>query len=417
VTGGGVTVLKPTVTYNFAARTIRRTKEDDMQDAAIPQVTAQPDGPVESQDGPPPRRRRWVVIGLVLVLAAVGGVLAVVRPFGGGGGGDTGAIDNGAATSLATVTERTLSSRTNVDATLGYAGDYSVVNQAQGIVTDLPAVGDIVKPGQVLYEVNGSPVVLLRGSVPSYRSLSQGMSGPDVRELNADLVALGYATAAELDPTSDDFTWRTRDALKKLQDDLGVDKTGVLALGQAVFLPTPVRITAQSIAVGTPAPPGSAILSATSTLRRVTIDLDAAQQSQVKVGDRVIITLPDNTTTPGVVTSVGTVATTPSDSSDTGDTTPTIAVEVTPTHPAATGHLDQAPVLVSITTATVKHALVVPVNALLALANGGYAVEISSGGTRHLVPVDIGIFDDADGLVQVSGSGLSAGQRVVVPAE
>jgi multidrug efflux pump subunit AcrA (membrane-fusion protein) len=73
-------------------------------------------------------------------------------------------------------------------------------------------------------------------------------------------------------------------------------------------------------------------------------------------------------------------------------------------------------VLVSITTATVKNVLVVPVDALIALSGGGYAVEVDSGGSRHLVPVTLGMFDDAEGLVQVSGSGLREGQRVVVPA-
>ena len=73
---------------------------------------------------------------------------------------------------------------------------------------------------------------------------------------------------------------------------------------------------------------------------------------------------------------------------------------------------------VSITTASVKDAIVVPVNALLALASGGYAVEaVASGGTHHLVGVQLGLFDDADGLVQISGAGLSPGQRVVVPSQ
>ena len=71
---------------------------------------------------------------------------------------------------------------------------------------------------------------------------------------------------------------------------------------------------------------------------------------------------------------------------------------------------------VAITTATAPGALVVPVNALLARASGGYAVEEVTGGRHHLVPVRLGLFDDAAGLVQVSGPGLAAGQRVVVPA-
>ena len=163
-----------------------------------------------------------------------------------------------------------------------------------------------------------------------------------------------------------------------------------------------------------------------STVRRVTIALDASQQSELKVGDPVTITLPDNSTTPGKVSFVGSVATTPSTPSSSdqggggggGPSTPTIEVDVTPTDPAATGHLDEAPVNVSITTASVKSAIVVPVNALLALASGGYAVEaVGAGGTHHLVGVQLGLFDDADGLVQITSAGLSPGRRVVVPGQ
>jgi hypothetical protein len=187
-----------------------------------------------------------------------------------------------------------------------------------------------------------------------------------------------------------------------------------------VFEPGPVRVTAVTPTIGATVQPGP-VLSVTSTRRQVTIALDAAQQSQLEVGDPVVITLPDNSTTPGRVSYVGTVATTPSSDQGGGgggSGTPTIEVDVTPTDPAATGHLDQAPVNVSITTASITRALVVPVNALLALANGGYALEeIGSGGAHQLVAVDLGLFDDQDGLVQVTGSGLAAGQRVVVPSE
>jgi hypothetical protein len=90
---------------------------------------------------------------------------------------------------------------------------------------------------------------------------------------------------------------------------------------------------------------------------------------------------------------------------------------VTLTHQAAAGRLDQAPVQVSITTSSVDNALVVPVNALLALAGGGYAVEVvGAGGVHRLVTVDLGLFDDAEGLVQVSGTGVHAGQQIVVPS-
>jgi peptidoglycan hydrolase-like protein with peptidoglycan-binding domain len=301
-----------------------------------------------------------------------------------------------------------------VNGTLTYAGSHSVVNQATGTLTALPAVGDVIEPGEVLYRVDGDPVVLLQGNVPAYRTLVPGLSGPDVRQLNADLVDLGYATRGALDPASAVFGSGTSRALRRLQARLGLDATGVLLLGQAVFLPSGVRVTEVSATSGTPAEQGASVLSATSTARQVSIDLDAAQQGLVEVGDRVTVTLPDGATTPGRVSKVGTVATTPSDESQ--DSSPTIPVRVTLTHPGSIGQLDQAPVLVSITTDSVQDALVVPVNALLALAGGGYAVEVSSGGSRHLVPVELGLFDDAEGLVQVTGSGLREGQHVVVPA-
>jgi hypothetical protein len=149
-----------------------------------------------------------------------------------------------------------------------------------------------------------------------------------------------------------------------------------------------------------------------TTRRQVTVDLDAAEQSEVAVGDRVAITLPDNSVTPGVVSSVGTVATTPS-----GGGSPTVTVQITPTDPNATGRVDQAPVEVSITTAVVKSALIVPIDALLALAGGGYAVEVvPPSGVHYLQAVTVGLFDDADGTVQVTGTGLAAGQHIVIPA-
>jgi hypothetical protein len=268
----------------------------------------------------------------------------------------------------------------------------------------------------VLYRVSANPVVLLYGSTPAYRTLSAGLTGADVQELNADLVALGYATSAQLSPTSDYFGSATTTALEKLQAAVGVTQNGTLTLGQAVFLPNAVRVTTVSAQLGGTAQAGQPAMQGTSTTRQVTIDLDAAQQSEVKVGDKVTITLPDGSTTPGVISQVGTVATTPSSSSG-SSTTATVTVEVTPADPAATGSLDQAPVQVLITSATVNDALVVPVDALLAVSSGGYAVEVvNPGGTHHLVDVTAGIFDTADSLVQVTGSGLAAGQRVVVPA-
>ncbi len=367
-----------------------------------------------------PRRHRWRwVVGTVAVLAAAGVAIAITDPFRGRGPANAGVTDNAAATTLATVARRSLTAETQVTGTLEYAGSYGVVNQARGTITALPAVGQFIRQGQVLYRVDGVPVVLLYGSTPAYRALAEGataadVSGPDVRQLNADLVALGYADSADLDPTSDEFSWATKAAVERLQAHFGLTETGKLAPGQVVFLPTALRVTEIPATLGSAAPPGATVLRATSTRRDVTINLSADQQSTVKAGDKVTITLPDNRTTPGRVSSVGTVATTPTGGGS--DSTPTIAVDVALTHPTASGGWDKAPVLVSITTASVKNALVVPVTALVALAGGGYAVEVVGGdGVHQLVAVSLGLFDDAHGLVQVTGAGLRLGQRVVVP--
>src|SRR5581483_11885867 len=283
--------------------------------------------------------------------------------------------------------------------------------------TARPTLGTVVGRGDELYAIDGQPVVLMLGSVAAWRAFVPVVApGRDVAPLNANLRARGYPAAA-----GDAFTSTTKSAIEALQAKLGEPATGELLLGSVVFEPHPVRVTAVTPAAGSVVQAGP-VLSVTSTRRVVTVQLDASEQNQVKLGDAVVITLPDNSTTPGRVTYVGTVATTPSDSGDNapggGSSTPTIEVDVTPTHPGATGRLDQAPVLVSITNATARNVLAVPVDALLALSSGGYAVEeVRPGGARQLVGVDLGLFDDASGEVQVSGAGLAAGQTVVVPAE
>jgi len=215
-----------------------------------------------------------------------------------------------------------------------------------------------------------------------------------------------------------------------------VNQNGTLALGQAVFEPTAVRVTTLSAQLGGSTQSGQTVMQASSTTRQVQVAVGASQQSDMAVGDKVTITLPNNQTTPGVVSSMGTVATCPSNAGSSGpssssaapgthtcspgssgsSTTPTIIVDVTPSDPAATGTWDQAPVQVTVTTASVPDGLVVPVTALLARSGGGYAVEVvDPGGTHHLMSVSLGLFDDANGLVQVTGAGLAAGQAVVVP--
>ena len=364
------------------------------------------------------RRHRWVIAAATFVAAAGGVSIGLVAATAGSGQAGGPAAGNAAAAATAPVTYRTLTSQQRVNGTLGYSGSYSIVNRAAGTLTALPSPGQVVRQGQVLYRVDTSPVVLLNGSTPAYRALTEGDRGPDVRKLKADLVALGDATRASLKLSSDYFGTATAAAVKELQETLGVHRTGTLALGQVVFVPGPIRVTAVTPTRGTLAQPGTAVLQATSTSREVTVSLDAALQGDVKAGDQVTITLPNLRTTQGTVASVSRVATTGSSGSSSGSSqTATVQVTITLRDPGATGTLDQAPVQVAIITATAPHVLTVPTTALLAQPGGGYGVEvIGPRNSRKILRLSVGLFDDAQGLVQVSGPGLHAGQQVVVPA-
>jgi peptidoglycan hydrolase-like protein with peptidoglycan-binding domain len=378
------------------------------------------------------KRKRWLLAGAAVLaaVAAIGGV--AVTP-----GAKPASAAAPPPVHTAHAEKRTLSAMVSQPGILTYrarsdGSPYSVINHARGTYTKLPADGQVIRQGHVLYRVNDRPVVLLDGSTPAYRTLTVGASGPDVAELNADLVELGYATRAQLKPRSASFGPATTTAVAKLQATLGVTQSGSLKLGDAVFEPSSVRVTSVSAQLGGSSQSGETVMQGTSTTREVQVALDASQQTSIAVGDKVTVTLPNNKTTPGVVSSVGAVAACPSSSgwgsssaapgtdtcssaSSGNPTTPTITVGVIPSHPAATGTWDQAPVQVGITAVSVPDAVVVPVTALLARSGGGYAVEVvGAGASNHLVPVSLGLFDDADGLVQITSSGLAAGQEVVV---
>jgi hypothetical protein len=356
-------------------------------------------------------RRRWAALGIVAVVAA--GVVSAWRVGAFSPAASSGAGQRAAAPAVAAVvTRQDIAATTPVTATLGYAGSYSVRGQGGGKLTWLPLAGQVIRQGHALYKTdNGSPVVLLYGSVPDWRPLDEGVTGADVSQLNHDLVALGDADSVDISALGwDYFSWETAAGVEKLQSALGVSSpSGSLPLGQVVFEPQALRVSQVTGSLGGPA--NGPVLAATSDRHVVTVPLDVSQQSEVKAGDKVTVALPDGTTTPGTVSSVGKVATT---SGSGGSPTTTIPVQVKLTDPQAAGTLDQAPVTVNITTATARGTLVVPVTALVAQSTGGYVVEVAGpGNARRWVAVTPGIFDDASGLVQVTGA-LTPGQRVVV---
>ena len=359
------------------------------------------------------RRGGWVIVGVVVVLAAAAVSVWQAGVFSAAGSPGAGQVGL-SAPATAVVMRENLSAVTPVAATLGYAGTYTVTGQDGGTLTSVPEVGQVISQGQVLYRVDGGvPVVLLYGTVPDWRALGEGVTGADVAQLNRDLVAMGDAASADVAAAGWDFySWATAAGVQQLEEHLGVPvPPGSLSLGQVVFEPGAIRVTQVTGSLGSPA--SGQVLTATSDEHAVTIALDTSQESEVKAGDTVSVMLPDGTSAAGVISQVGTVATTAPASDGSGSTT-TIPVTVRLTDPAAAGSLDQAPVTVYITTATVRGVLAVPVTALLARP-GGYDVEVAGpGNTRRYVPVSVGpVFDDNSGLVQVTGS-LAPGQRVVV---
>jgi len=371
-------------------------------------------------------RRRAAVVGVPL-LAAGATAAALV-------GGFTlyphqqAAATPGIATGTATVVRTDLSNTIQVAGALGYRGSYGVVNEATGTAyTALPATGTAVNRGQRLYEVDGTQVMLFYGARPAWRSLSEWvLPGPDVAQLDRNLIALGFGKYLTV---SDYYTAATAYAVGRWQQAAGLPVTGTVPLGQVVFAPGAIRVTAVAAVLGSPPQPGAQVLTATSTAPVVTAQLPVAQEYLVRSGQQVTVTLPDGvTTTPGTVAAVSSVATAPSGSGQDSGSQPSpgsgrgqesVAMTVQLNRPLAAGGFDQAPVSVSIVAAHVSAVLAVPVSALVALAGGGYAVEVVHGAgtavTRQLVAVQTGMFSST--LVQVSGAGIAAGQRVEVPAQ
>ena len=373
-------------------------------------AAAEPEGLQIGVKAPRRGRVRWVVAGTVVVLVAGGLGAWRAGAFSSASSSSSGGGQGLPAPATQAVVRENIESQTPVDGTLGYAASYTVRGQGPGTLTWLPPVGQVIRQGQVLYKTgNGIPVVLLYGSVPSWRSLSEGSAGADVYQLNHDLVRLGDASRSDISTLGwDYYSWETKAGVENLQSAAGISSpSGSLSLGSVVFEPTAIRVTNQVGSLG-----GSAtgpVLSGTSDQRVVSIALSTSQESQVAAGDAVSVTLPDGSSVPGTISSVGTVA-----SGSAGNATVPVTVKLT--DPRAAGTLDQAPVTVQITTGSAGHVLAVPVGALVAQPSGGYAVEVAgAGNARRLVPVTVGLFDDSSGMVQVTGN-LTPGEHVVVPA-
>ncbi len=367
-----------------------------------------------------------------LVAAIVAGAVAVVSDS---SDGSRPASSSGAGASMATapVVRTTLTNTVQVGGSIGYSGSYAIAARSGmgATYTALPAAGDVIREDQAVYALDNQPVPLLYGAIPAYRSFQLGMSsGADVRQLTHDLIALGFGAGLT---QSNYFSSATIAAVERWQRALGLPVTGKVPLGEVVFEPGPIRVTSVSPSVGVAAG-GGTVLTATSTSPIVTVDLDVSEEYLVKPGDAVTVVLPDGSSSVGGrIDTVGSVATcpggggiglgggsgssgqSPCESAGSGSSsTPTVPVTIALDHTPPGARLDQAPVNVSITTQRANNVLAVPVNALLALAGGGFGVQVVNGKSSRLVGVITGLYSNT--LVQVGGSGIRPGVRVEVPA-
>lgn len=353
------------------------------------------------------RRLKWPIVGVsLLCLSGAGVAYTVVQDDGG-----TADATTTKPTSTSPVTQGDMVVTDTLDGTLGYAGRTTITGGLAGTITQLAPEGSVRRRGQAVYSVDERPVVLLYGGLPAYRTLTVGVEGDDVRQLERNLKALGYGEGLAVDNR---FTSYTAARVRDWQEDLGVSETGQVELGSVVFAAGPVRIAEHQTTVGAGTGQGLPVLTGSSRRRVVTVDLPVEQRSLARTGDPVTVTLPDGSTARGRVSRVGTVATTSGDEESGGSST-TIEVKVSLQRSGSAGRLDAAPVQVTFESERRDNVLSVPVNALIASPDGGYAVVVvADDGGRSTVPVELGVF--ADGRVEVSGKGLSEGMKVEVPA-
>jgi peptidoglycan hydrolase-like protein with peptidoglycan-binding domain len=295
----------------------------------------------------------------------------------------------------ATVVRANLVTTALTGGTLGYAAARPVVNLTAGIYTWLPRPGAVLTAGSVLYRVDDTPVTLMTGTTPAWRPFALGMTGgPDVRQLQAYLIAGHYAGGLLTAPTGV-YDLATADAVERWQAARGMTVTGWIPLGQVVFLPTAILVGGLSVAVGEAASGGQRPYQVTTGQRTVTVPVNP-NLPPTSVSEAVSVILPSQASIPAKITAVGPAQLT-----------------VTPLRQGATGTQANVQVQVALAVQSARDVLAVPVSALLALAGGGYGLEVvAPSGAHHLVGVTAGLF--ASGQVQVSGPDITAGTKVVV---
>lgn len=391
---------------------------------------------------PPGRRRIGYRIAGTAVLAGV--VAAAAIGWSGRHTAPARPADRPVGVQGATLVKMDMSTSQTLPGTLGHGTAHTLKGNRDGIVTWLPTPGKSVKRGQQLYRVDDKPVPLFYGGLPLYRTLAdRNTVGRDVRIVADNLRALGYSigrqpgpgervpqnapaeqpapaasgapTTASSTPAVHRVTVRRGDgvltaslqaAIKRWQTDLQLPATGTVGPGDVAVLTGAVRVDSIAVQPGDSA--NATLMSITPTAKVITVLADATQAGAIESGDKVTVQLPDNSAAAGRVAAVGTALMVPEGDTGGANATPKLTVTITVDKPAVIAKIDSADVQVDFIAETHKGVLAAPVGALLALSEGGYAVQIEGGG---LVAVEVGIF--AKGLVEISGDGLAAGTRVV----
>jgi peptidoglycan hydrolase-like protein with peptidoglycan-binding domain len=350
-------------------------------------------------------RRRSPALALLATVAVAGAGAAVAalvvprhqRPAG---------QDSEMPPATTSITRDDLTNSSQHDGTLGYLGEKKINAGPAGTVTWIASTGSVIERDKRLYAVDGTPVRLMYGAEPMYRTLKTGDKGKDVRQVEENLAALGYTGFTP----DDEYTAKTAAAVTRWQRLHKLRQTGAIGPNQIAFAGSAVRVQAAGTATGDRIGPGAPVLTVTGSERVVRFKLPVADGESAKVGARVSVRLPDGTEAPAKVSAVGRTV---SADDDAPDKTPKIEILVSFDAPAKVKGLDQSPVSVNLTGETRRNVLSVPVNALLALPTGGFGVQAVENGRTRDVPVELGMF--GQGRVEISGAGVREGMKVGVP--
>jgi membrane fusion protein, multidrug efflux system len=294
------------------------------------------------------------------------------------------------------VARTTLVETRTVSGTLGYGNPVPVRSTGTGTLTWIAPVGTIVEQGETLFKIDEQPVVAFFGQVPMYRTLDIGRQGADVLQLQENLAELGY-TGFKVDGY---YTTATASAVRAWQADLGLPITGTVEPSEVIFIPGAVRISEHTARPGD-AIGSSPLLHYTGLGRMVIVPVSVTDLALVAEGREVSVTIPGGGTVAGEISQIGAVV-----------NNGAVEVTVTISDQEALGSILAAPVDVDFVSQERADVLAVPVSALLALAEGGYGVEIIDGDNAYIVPVRTGMF--AAGRVEISGDAITDGVTVGV---